>query len=148
MARRKAKGPGVSAISGSNKPWIYEEEMAFLKKHMVRPRGLSYRIVPLASNSPAIKTDAESVAQDLSISPTARSEPTTQPRLTPRPDTDVHTILAHMKSMADEPGEPLVMWFKSLLPMLKSLSNEQVLTFQINTMQEIQRLTSPHQGHH
>ncbi|RUS91127.1 hypothetical protein EGW08_001152 [Elysia chlorotica] len=44
LARRRTKTPSGSASCGSVKPWIYEAEMEFVKRHVSNSRGMSSSI--------------------------------------------------------------------------------------------------------
>ncbi|GFS01302.1 hypothetical protein ElyMa_001093800 [Elysia marginata] len=168
LARRKAKNPSGSAASGPFRRWTYEAEMEFLKAHMSQPRVMSSSI-RASSSSPAPPTS--SVHEDLPMSVPAREghdftsepmpaqtlarEPTPAPataptprqRKSPGPEAVDQARIAYVNSVTNQTEDPLVMWFKSLVPTLKSLSPDQLPSFQIRTMQDIQRLSyTPERG--
>lgn len=171
LARRRAKTPSGSATCGSAKPWIYEAEMEFVKSHVSNSRGMSSSIRvahrPTPNGSSTLSTlepepQAEvsplldSIEPEETPSMAGNCDQTTTPRMK-RPSKCIDEVdqamLAYIQTtnnqgVNNQPDEPLVMWFKSLLPMLKSLPPEQVFSFQINTMQEIQRLTTRSQSNY
>ncbi|GFS25612.1 hypothetical protein ElyMa_005188900 [Elysia marginata] len=72
---------------------------------------------------------------------------TPRPRKSPGPEAVDQAMIAYVNSVTNQTEDPLVMWFKSLVPTLKSLSPDQLLSFQIRTMQDIQRLSyTPERG--
>ncbi|GFS20363.1 hypothetical protein ElyMa_003311100 [Elysia marginata] len=133
--------------------------MEFLKAHMLHSRVISSSI-RASSSSPAPPTS--SVHEDLPMSVPAREEhdfttseptpapataPPPRPRKSPGPEAVDQAMIAYVNSVTNQTEDPLVMWFKSLVPTLKSLSPYQLLSFQIRTMQDIQRLSyTPERG--
>ncbi|GFR65701.1 hypothetical protein ElyMa_000209300 [Elysia marginata] len=157
LARRKAKNPSGSAASRPFRRWTYEAEMEFLKAHMSHSRVM-YSSIRASSSSPAPPTS--SVHEDLPMNVPAREEhfttsepmpaqtpareptpapataPTPRPRKSPGPEAVDQAMIAYVNSVTNQTEDPLVMWFKSLVPTLKSLSPDQLLSFQIRTMQD------------
>ncbi|GFR95603.1 Myb/SANT-like transcription factor [Elysia marginata] len=154
LARRKAKNPSGSAASGPFRRWTYEAEMEFLKAHMSHSRVMSSSI-RASSSSPAPPTSSvyeASEEHDFTTSepmpaqtpareptPAPATAPTPRPRKSPGPEVVDQAMIAYVNSVTNQTEDPLVMWFKSLVPTLKSLSPDQLLSFQIRTMQDIQR---------
>ncbi|GFO18878.1 hypothetical protein PoB_004538300 [Plakobranchus ocellatus] len=141
--------------------------MEFLKRHVSHSRAMSSSIRavdrPTASPTASTSLESETQAEDYppqqeSIQPEesrseVESEGPRSKKASKTHDEVDKAVLTYMQTLnnqalRNEPEEPLVMWFKSLLPMIKSLTPEQVLSFQITTMQEIQKLTARPQSNY